>query len=71
MAWVKPKSFAVHAGVSERLVRDWLKSEGLPCSRLPSGTILIEIEQGDSWLRSFGVAKDTGQTVKEILDGIV
>ena len=69
MAWRKIKSFAKHCDVSERTVRYWLK-EGLPHSRLPSGTILVEVEAGDAWLRKFGVEHSEKIIADALLKGM-
>ena len=69
MPWLKVKNFAGHADVSERTVRELLKT-GLPHSRLPSGTILIEIEKADEWLRSFDVDRQGMQIVDDILSDL-
>ncbi len=45
MSWKKVSDAAQHMGISTRTTRDLLK-QGLPHSRLPSGTILVELEQG-------------------------
>ena len=55
--WAKIKKAAEYSGISERTMRDWLKS-GLKCSRLPSGTVLIKIAWLDDYLESFAAKED-------------
>jgi predicted site-specific integrase-resolvase len=55
--WAKIKPASKHAGVSERTIRTWLK-EGLPHSRLPSGTVLIKYEWIDEYLGAFAIKED-------------
>ena len=69
MSWLKVKTAAKHFGVSERTFRDWLKN-GFPHSRLPSGTVLIEIERGDEWLRQFDVERQAEKVVDELVKGL-
>lgn len=52
--WSKIKGAARYAGVSERTFRGWLKN-GLPHSRLPSGTVLIRFASVNQWLEKFSV----------------
>ena len=55
--WCKIKKAAEYSGISERTMRDWLKS-GLKCSRLPSGTVLIKYEWLDAYLEAFAGKED-------------
>ncbi len=55
--WAKIKKAAEYSGISERTMRDWLKS-GLKCSRLPSGTVLIKYEWLDAYLEAFAGKED-------------
>lgn len=69
MSWAKIVPASKHYGLSARTLRNLLKA-GMPHSRLPSGTILIELQAGDEWLRSFTVGnadqKFIDQIVKEL-----
>ncbi len=69
MPWVKVKGLACHMGLSERTVRKLIKDEGLPCSRLPSGTVVTELAQVDEWLRDLSIGQ--GSDAKTIIDEIV
>ena len=64
--WVKIKSAAKYAGMSERTLRTWLK-KGLKYSCLPSGTILIRYDDIDDYLESFAVNENE---VDSIVEGI-
>ena len=66
--WAKVKEAAKYSSVSERTFRDWLKN-GLRCSRLPSGTILIPYAWIDEYLMGFA-DKGTNQ-VDEIAEQLV
>ncbi|WP_136808731.1 helix-turn-helix domain-containing protein [Desulfosediminicola flagellatus] len=58
MGWKKTRLAAEHFGVSERTMRTMLK-EGFPHVKLPSGTILINSNDGDEYLRNnFSVDHD-------------
>jgi len=65
--YLKVKSAAAYVSVSVRTFRTWLK-EGLPYSRLPSGTILVAYADIDAWLESFRV---DGSRVDEIVDQVL
>ncbi|MFC1831153.1 hypothetical protein ACFL0S_03935 [Thermodesulfobacteriota bacterium] len=67
--WKKVKNYAAHVDLSERTTRDLLK-QGLPHIRLSSGTILIEVEQADAWLRGFSVDSQTATIVDELMRGL-
>lgn len=62
--WGKIKAAAQYAGLSERTMRDLLKN-GLKCSRLPSGTILIKFTSIDEYLEQF---TDHQNKIDEIVD---
>jgi hypothetical protein len=65
--WSKIKGAARYAGVSERTFRGWLK-DGLPHSRLPSGTILVRLSVIDQWLEGFCVSEnEVDQIVDEVM----
>ena len=68
--WRKIPQAAEYYGVSVRTMRSWLKA-GFPHSRLPSGTILIEIERGDEYLRQFDVARQAEKIVDELTEGLM
>lgn len=65
--WVKTVPAAKYYGVSVRTFRGMLK-QGFPHSRLPSGTILIELAAGDSWLRERNVERVDNRIVDEIME---
>ena len=68
--WGKIKQAAEYSGMSERTVRDWLKS-GLKCSRLPSGTVLIKYAWIDAYLEAFAAKEDqVDKIVNETLGGM-
>ena len=69
MTWKKIPDAAKYIGMSERTVRELLK-QGLPHSRLPSGTVLVELEQIDEWLRGFNVERQQQAIIRDILSGI-
>ncbi len=66
MPWLKVKQAAQHMGLSSRTVRDLLNN-GLPHSRLPSGTILLEDCQIDEYLRSFDIQRQDNQLVDNLV----
>ena len=67
--WVKIKPAARYAGVSTRTMRTWLR-QGLKHSRLPTGTILIHIENIDSFLNGYAVLDNkVDRIVDEIIAG--
>lgn len=49
-AWGKVPEVARHAGVSSRLVRRWITERLLPCSRMPSGLVLVRLQDVDEFL---------------------
>ena len=67
--WRKIPQAAEYYGVSVRTMRSWLKA-GFPHSRVPSGTILIEIERGDEWVRQFDVGNQSETIVDELMKGL-
>lgn len=67
--WLKIPVAAQYYGVSVRTMRSWMKA-GFPHSRLPSGTILIEVERGDEYLRQFDVERLAEKIVDEVLEGL-
>jgi excisionase family DNA binding protein len=67
MGWMKVKVAARYTGVSERTMRTWLK-QGLPHSRMPSGSILISQENIDRFLHSFEVEHNQ---VEEIVQSLI
>ena len=69
MTWKKIRDAAQYIGMSERTVRELLK-QGLPHSRLPSGTVLVELEQIDEWLRGFSVEQQQQAIIQDLLSGI-
>jgi hypothetical protein len=49
-AWGKVPEAAIYAGVSPRLVRRWIAEKILPCSRMPSGLVLVRLQDVDELL---------------------
>ena len=68
--WKKVPDAAEYYGVSVRTMRN-LISDGFPHSRLPSGTILIELSAGDDWLRNFGNDERDQEIIDDLLTGII
>jgi len=64
--WLKVKNAAKYSGVSERTLRGWLK-QGLRCSRLNTGSILINRAWIDEFLTSF---ESHGNEVDKVADDI-
>lgn len=67
--WKKVSEAAQYYGVSTKTMRSLLK-DGFPHSRLPTGTILIELEAGDNWLRAFNVDRKHQEMVDDLVRGI-
>lgn len=67
MSWAKIPTAAKHYGVSVRSFRGLLKDTDFPHSRLPSGTILVELEAGDEWLRARSELSQDQQVIKNII----
>lgn len=65
--WLKVKGAAEYSGVSIRTLRTWVK-EGLVHSRLPTGTILISVEEIDRFLKGFEVSEDRGEQIRGIVE---
>lgn len=66
--WLKINVAARYAGVSPRTLRGWLR-QGLKCSRLPTGLVLIPVVELDNYLRGFEVSSD--KSVKKIVDKVI
>ena len=47
-----------------------LLNQGFPHSRLPSGTILVELAAGDEWLRSFTVGNGDQKIIDQMIKGL-
>jgi len=65
--WGKIKPAAKYAGVSERLMRDWIK-QGLKHSRLRTGTVLIRFSDIDAFLEQFAI---TSSLADQLVDDIM
>ena len=48
--WAKVTGVARYAGVSARLIRRWIAEGLLPCSRMPSGLVLVRLQDVDELL---------------------
>lgn len=69
--WRKIKGAAKHCDLSERTLRGLLK-QGLPHSRLPSGTILISLRLLDEYLEALEVKENkVDQIVEEVVAELV
>ncbi|MEW5817892.1 MAG: hypothetical protein AB1798_21170 [Spirochaetota bacterium] len=68
-AWGKVRSAAAYAGVSTGTARSWLR-EGLPFSRLPSGTILVRFTDIDNFLARYREGNKVDILVQEIIEGL-
>lgn len=66
MPWMKVKAASRYGGVSERTMRTWLK-QGLPHSRMPSGSILISEENIDCFLHRFEVEHNEVEVIVQSL----
>lgn len=62
--WVKIKSAAKYAGISERTFRDWLKT-GLRHVKLPTGALLVKYMWIDDFLENHEV--DSQKQVDEVV----
>ena len=69
MSFFKVKKYSRHIDSSEKTTRGHL-SAGMPHVRLPSGRILIPVEQADEWLMQFLVKDEDQKIVDNILDGL-
>lgn len=68
--WCKIKQACKYSGVSERTFRKWLRN-GLKHSRMPSGTILINFEDIDTFLKKYEVNHNqVDEMVDEVLKGL-
>lgn len=65
--WANVKKAANYAGVSERTLRFWLK-KGLKYVKLPTGTILIQYNAIDEYLKKFEV---TQSKIDEIVNNLL
>ena len=66
---MKPMQAADYYGVSVRTFREWLK-RGFPYSRSPTGSITVEIEAGNQWLRERTVQSE-GERLDKVADEIL
>jgi excisionase family DNA binding protein len=66
--WGRIKDVAMHAGVSPRTVRRWIKI-GLKYSRIPGGAVLIRFSEVDAFLEQHAVNEvgKADRMVEEIL----
>lgn len=67
--WKKIPGAAEYFGVSVRTMRT-LINEGFPHSTLPSGTKLVNLEDGDAYLRQFGNEQKNQEIIDKLLKGI-
>lgn len=47
---LRPRDAAVALGISERLLQDWAKHQGLPCIRIGQ-VVLYPVDEIRQWLR--------------------
>ncbi len=71
MLWLRPKNAAAYCGVSERILRSWLKAD-LPFVKV-GGVCLISCEAIDDWLVSHGsdTDPDLNKMVNDVLAGVL
>jgi hypothetical protein len=60
--WGKPKTISAYINSCERSVRTLMK-DGLPYSKLPSGTVLIKFSDVDKFLEKYKVQQDQVDTI--------
>jgi len=53
MGWAKIKHAARYAGISEKVMREWVNKHGLPHSRINKQLILIKLTDIDDFLSNF------------------
>ena len=72
MSWRKIPQLAKHLGLSVRTTRELIKSEVIPVTRLPSGTILGNLDLIDQVLLERGdeVARKEQQTIDKVMKGL-
>lgn len=63
MSWRKISGIAKHLDMSPRATRDLIKAEVIPVTRLPSGTILGNLDLIDKTLLKIGDEKAKKQKV--------
>lgn len=67
--WSKIPGAAAYAGVSPRTFRDWLKA-GLIHAKLPTGTILVQYTDIDTFLKRFNVTPKGEKMIDDIVNEI-
>ena len=65
--WTKIPEAAAYAGVSPRTFRGWLKA-GLIHAKLPTGTILVQYTDIDTYLKRFNVTQKGEARVDQIVN---
>lgn len=63
-AWGKIPEVARYAGVSSRLVRRWIAERILPCSRMPSGLVLVRLQDVDELLLHHRDGADISEKIR-------
>ena len=69
MSWRKVPAAAEFFGVSVRTFRDWLKA-GFPHSKTEAGTILVELEQGNDFLRNKAAGSSDQQFINSMMENL-
>ncbi len=67
MPWMQRRSAAEYYGVGVRTLDKW-RQRGMPFVRSPTGTILINADDGDDWLRSS--VPDAHRLLDELMEGL-
>jgi excisionase family DNA binding protein len=65
--WVKISGGAKYAGVSVKTFRAWIR-DGLPITKPPRGTCLVNFEDIDAYLKRYTKSK---QQVDDLVDTIM
>jgi hypothetical protein len=68
--WRNIPAAADYYGLSVRTMRTLIKDHGFPVVRLPTGGQLINLQDGDEYLRGFLENKKDLAVVDELLRGI-
>jgi excisionase family DNA binding protein len=63
-AWAKVPEAARYAGVSSRLVRRWIAEQLLPRSRMPSGLVLVRLQDVDELLLHHRDGADISEKIR-------
>lgn len=72
MGWAKIPQLAKHLGLSVRTTRELVRAEVIPITRLPSGTVIANLDLVDEALVDRGdeVAMRQQQIINKCLEGL-